>query len=71
MLDGEDAPMSNYRGRFSYKSVYYRDDDGVQRKIQGLILKVDNEKKLLVKVYTLLPFSPDDEQEIILELKQP
>lgn len=40
--------------RFSYKSIYFRDNDGVMKKLPGgLLAMIDNEKRILAKVYTL------------------
>ena len=61
--------------RFSYKKIYFRDNDGVMKKLPGgLLAMIDNKKRLLVKVYTLskLPGYPGSgisgETAMLLEL---
>lgn len=62
--------------RFSYKSIYYRDSDGVQKRIPGgLRIMIDNEKGVLVKVYTLSDqegiFAEDNDYQKAIYLELP
>jgi len=58
--------MAKLQGRFSHKKIYYRDDDGVMKSIPNLKVMIDNDKRVLVKVYTQYPVKS---KEINLEVK--
>ena len=51
--------------RFRNVSIYYRNSDGIMKKIPNIKLFLDSKGENLVKVYTLPPVKP---QEINLEI---